>query len=98
MNELAQWEVARRLFKRFHERDPVEQRREIIKVGGLVTPTVALEVGPAVGLSYKALGDGKDYFHEFSKTNRPLVYVNSDGRQIYILEGGYEFTERGFLR
>ena len=83
------------LFEKFHGRLP--RGDELVKVGGLAVPTVGLEVGHFVGIGYKSLGDGKDYFHEFSKLNRPLIYVNPDGRQIYILKGGYRFSERGFL-
>ncbi len=58
-------------------------------------PDVALVVGNLHGLSYRAKGDGKLYFHKFN--NRPLFAVSFDGEQIYILNGGYRFTTRGIV-
>lgn len=80
------------LFERFHERDP--------RVGPKVTiaqfkPDMALEVGKFFGIAYVA--GGEIFFHKFNKRNRPLVFVSADGKQIYILKGGYRFTERGFI-
>lgn len=80
------------LFKRFHRREP--RPGDIVVVSGLEPPTVALKVGTFVGIAYRAL-DGHEFMHYF-ENNRPLVHVNSDGDQIYILGGGYRFGERGF--
>jgi hypothetical protein len=88
-------DAARRLFKRFQYREP--KGSEIVLVGGLLKPVVALEVGTAVALGYKATGDGKDYYHEF-KGRRPKVYVNAAGDQVYFLDGEYRFTDRGFIK
>ena len=83
---------ARALFKEFHGRDP--------RVGPMVTiaqhkPDVALAIGKFFGIAY--IAEGEIYFHKFNKRNRPLVFVSSDGKQIYILKGGYKFTDRGFI-
>lgn len=87
-------EIARaeKLFKSFNGRYP--RGSEIVKVGVLTRPQVAVAVGPMIGLAYRAIS-GKEFYHEF--TTRPLIYVNADGRQIYTLEGGYRFTDRGFV-
>jgi hypothetical protein len=95
MSNEAELERARRLFKSFQKRDPRGQ--ELVTVGGLVHPVVALEVGTAVAIGYKALGDGKDYYHEF-EGRRPKVLVNAAGDQIYFLGGEYLFTDRGFIK
>jgi len=86
---------ARRRFEDFHYRKPKEG--EIANIGGLIVPTLGLEVGEFIGIGYKSVGNGVEYYHEFSGRNRPLVFVNSDGRQLYILKGGYQFTRRGFV-
>ena len=67
-------------------------RNDVIRIGGLVVPTLGLAVGHLSAITYQSIGDGRTYTHNFNARNRPLVYVNSDGRQIYILEGGYKFT------
>jgi len=87
---------ARALFKSFHHREP--RPNELVLVGGLTQPTVALEVGQFLGIGYKSVGDGKDYYHDFNARNRPSVYVNPHGLQIYILGGGYRFSRWGFIR
>lgn len=86
---------ANRLFRAFQWRDA--KAGEIIEVGGLEKPAVALAVGTAISIGYKAIGDGKDYYHEF-EGNRPKVFVSADGKQVYFLGGEYTFTGRGFIR
>ena len=90
-----QYKQARALFKRFQDREP-RGDSEIIQVGGLAVPTVALAMGPVVGIGYNRIADGKDYFHRFEES-RPVLYVKSDGSQLYILAGGYRVTERGIV-
>lgn len=79
-------------FRSFHEKPP--QKGQII---GIQQKDVveALEVGQFFGIAY--IADGVKYFHRFNKSNRPRVFVSSDGKQIYILRGGYRFTDRGFI-
>lgn len=91
----AELEKAIRLFRRFQYRAP--KKDEIVEVGGLVKPAVALAVGNAVSIGYKAIGDGKDYYHEF-EGRLPKIYVNAAGDQIYFLGGQYVFTDRGFIK
>lgn len=81
-----------KLFKSFHNKDP---RGSNIVTVAMEKPDNALEVGQFFGIAY--IAGGEIYFHKFNKRNRPLVYVSSDGKQIYILKGGYRFTDRGFI-
>jgi len=92
MSEDEETERAQRLFKSFNGR--YARGSEIVRVGVLSKPQVVIAVGPLVGLAYRAIS-GTEFYHEF--TTRPLLYVNADGRQAYILEGGYRFTDRGFI-
>ena len=82
-------EKAIALFRSFQNRSP--RPGEIVEVGGLVRPACALEVGTLISVGYKALGDGKDYYHEF-EGRRPRLYVTADGRQFYGIGGEYRFT------
>lgn len=91
----ADLEKAQHLFKRFQGRYP--KAGELAEIGGLTKPVTALLVGTAVSLAYKALGDGKNYYHEF-EGNRAKVFVNAAGDQIYFVGGEYRFTERGFIK
>lgn len=85
---------ARALFKAFQYRYP--RGDEIIQIAGLEKPQLALLVGTGVSIGYKAAGNGKDYYHEFSSP-LPKLYVTADGEQAYFIGGGYRFTARGFL-
>lgn len=87
---------AARLFESFHDRAP--RGDELVQLGGFSAPVTALEIGPAISVAYRALGDGKDYYHEFSGLRRPRVFVSADGRQLYFVGGIYRFTDRGILR
>lgn len=93
-------EKAISLFRAFQYRAP--RGDEIIELGGggsngIIRPTVALLVGTAVSIGYKATGDGKDYYHEF-EGRRPRLYVNAEGDQAYFIGGEYRFTGRGFIK
>lgn len=86
---------ARALFKSFHGREP--RGGEISAVPLPREDVVVLEVGTAVGLSYRASGDGKEYYHEF-EGHRPKVFVTADGKQAFLIGGQYTFTARGFIK
>jgi len=86
---------ARALFEKFHRRAP--RGNELVRVGGTAAPYVALQVGICQSIGYRSIGDHVDYFHEFEGT-KPSLYVNETGRQIFVLDGSYRFTERGFIK
>jgi hypothetical protein len=86
------WSRATRLFKSFHEKAPKKGQIVALRQKGDIE---ALEVGQFYGIAY--IAEGKKYFHKFSSGNRPRVFVSADGKQIYILRGGYRFTDRGFI-
>jgi hypothetical protein len=56
-----------------------------------------LIVGELDLVGYRAKRDGKTerYGHHFKKNSRPLLAVTSDGKQLHIVGGQYEFTEAG---
>lgn len=93
MNWNALYKAAVKRFEAFHNRAP--KASEIVEIGG--TETVALEVGELDGIIYRVKGQKKGNIHRFNKSNRPVLFVSSDGSQAYILAGGYRFTDRGFV-
>lgn len=85
---------AQQLFRRFFQRDADEG--EIVDIATKHAETV-LVIGELDGVIYRAETDEKPLIHRFKSSDRPLLCISSDGRQIYILKGGYRFTERGFI-
>jgi hypothetical protein len=63
--------------------------------------TTGLVIGELdlIGYRTKRVGIAGDtllrYAHDFSKGSRPLLAVSSDGKQLHIVGGRYEFTEAG---
>jgi hypothetical protein len=59
--------------------------------------STGLIVGELDLVGYHARRDGKTerYGHHFKKNSRPLLAVTSDGKQLHIVGGQYEFTEAG---
>jgi hypothetical protein len=62
-------------------------------------PKVLVKIGTADGLLYTTVRDGKTerYIHEFKARSRPTFAVTPDGKQLYLLGGAYNFTERGIV-
>lgn len=81
------------LFQRFHNRAPA--KADIVTVS--FPETEALRVGELVALVYKTSEHKRPFFHRFNAKRRPLLFVSSDGTQIYTLKGAYRFTARGFV-
>jgi hypothetical protein len=59
--------------------------------------STGLIIGELDLVGYRAKRDGKTerYGHHFKKNSRPLLAVTSDGKQLHIVGGQYEFTEAG---
>ncbi len=60
-------------------------------------PDVAMEIGTVDGIMYTTVRDGEKekYIHRFKKSSRPLLAVSSDGEQLMMIGGSYQFTEKG---
>ncbi len=94
---------AKRLFRSFTGRGA--KRGDI----GVLTinDTLVMVIGKCDGILYTTVRDGKEesYIHEFGRRDgqkganprRPVLAISSDGKQAFILAGGYKFTERGFV-
>jgi hypothetical protein len=83
------------LYKKFHGKAP--PKNGVVRIG-MKAPADALEIGELDGIMYRVKGHKKAFLHRFTKTRRPLLFVSSDGKQIFVLRGAFRFTERGFLR
>lgn len=99
MNTAREIKRAEKLFRSFFDGLPPAPD-EIVKVRG--TQQICFPVGALVKIEYAPWHpvDGKTNIvlvHEFKRSDRPLLLVNSDGRQAYILKGGYRFNARGFV-
>jgi hypothetical protein len=86
---------AAKLFKKFtgHEGAVVKT----ITVPAL--PKAVAVIGKIDGILYETVRDGvtERYRHTFKKNARPLFCVTADGRQIVLIGGSYNFTERGIV-
>jgi len=62
-------------------------------------PAVGVAIGTVDGLLYSTVRDGQleRYIHKFKAADRPLLVVAPDGSQLYLVGGGYDFTERGIV-
>lgn len=86
---------AQKLFQAFHGRKP---RANDIRLMDEAEPEPVLRVGKLCAIIYEADGEeGKPYLHDFKTTDRPDLFVSSDGQQAYIVAGRYVFTDRGFV-
>lgn len=60
-----------------------------------------LVIGELDQIGYQAAREGIDggrtarYMHKFRKGSRPLLAVSTDGKQLHVVGGQYEFTEAG---
>lgn len=63
-------------------------------------PKTAIAIGELLGVAYRTKRDGvvENYFHKFNRRkSRPLLVVSPDGKQLIIVGGQYNFTERGIV-
>jgi hypothetical protein len=62
-------------------------------------PKEVVKIGTIDGVLYTTVRDGvtERYIHEFKRKARPTFAVSPDGRQLFMLGGAYNFTERGIV-
>lgn len=83
------------LYERFTGHEPEEIGR--LKIPDL--PAVVAIIGECDGVLYTTVRDGKTehYIHEFADSDKPMLAVSPDGRQLILIGGRYKFTERGIV-
>jgi hypothetical protein len=74
---------------------------ETIKAGPRSRDKTGLVFGTLDLIGYQAKREGIDggrmtrFVHKFRKSSRPLLAVSTDGKQLHIVGGRYEFTDAG---
>jgi hypothetical protein len=82
------------LYESFREKKPKR-----LKILDVKIPRVVVHVGYVEAVDYRTT-HGTElvlYNHKFAAGSRPLLCVSSDGRQLLLLGGRYQFTERGIV-
>jgi hypothetical protein len=94
-SKIVQERQAADLYTRFTGHTDIES----VSVDKPVVPDVMLVVGDVDGIMYTTVRDGvtEKYVHKFKKQCRPLFCVSHDGKQLHMLGGSYDFTERGIV-
>lgn len=92
---LSDYKRAGDLYERFTGHD-VE---ELGRVKAPPIPKVLAVIGECDGVLYTTTRDGQleKYIHEFAHKDKPLLCVSPDGGQLFLIGGGYVFTERGIV-
>lgn len=95
LSRRAKVEHAAKLYENFSGHDA----EEIISIDKPDMPDVMLRVGEIDGVMYSTVRDGvpEKYIHKFNKSCRPIFAVSHDGKQLFMLGGAYDFTERGIV-
>lgn len=72
-------------------------KAEVLTKHNLKIPKVVYKLGDCDGIAYTATRDGmvEKYYHSFKKRARPVLAVNHDGSQLYIINGSYSVNEGG---
>lgn len=62
-------------------------------------PRVGVLIGDIDGVLYTTVRDGKTekYIHQFHRDDKPAFVVSPDGKQLFLIGGAYDFTERGIV-
>jgi len=82
------------LFVGFREKQPKK-----VKVVNVTIPSAVMVVGHVDAIDYTTTHGRKTvaYRHEFADGSRPLLCASSDGRQLLLLGGRFEFEARGIV-
>lgn len=80
------------LYTSFREAKPTKLARLKVDI-----PRVVACMGHTEAIDYRTTHAGKVtlYRHKFAKGSRPLLCVSGDGKQLMLLGGRYEWTDRG---
>ena len=86
---------AAKLYESFRERAPTRIKR----IGIAGPPRIAVDIGHVEYIGYRTTHGRKLtlYQHDFAPGSRPLLCVSPDGRQLLLLGGRYQFTDRGIV-
>ena len=95
LSKRAKAEQGARLYEDFtgHDADEIETRERP------EFPDMLVVIGEVEGIIYNTVRDGvhERYIHKFKAKSRPTFCVTPEGRQLVLLDGNYDFTERGIV-
>jgi hypothetical protein len=82
-----------------YERFTGHQAEEMGRVKMPKQPRVAVCVGTLDFVGYTTVRDGRTekYIHKFKAKDKPMLCASPDGKQLLLVGGGYDFTERGIV-
>lgn len=82
-----------------YERFSGHEAEAIGKIAVQPMPKVGVAIGEVDGILYSTVRDGKleKYIHQFRRSDKPLFVVSPDGKQLFLIGGNYNFTERGIV-
>jgi hypothetical protein len=82
------------LFVGFREKQPTK-----VKVVHVSIPSAVMVIGHVDAIDYTTTHGKKTvpYRHEFNDGSRPLLCASSDGKQLLLLGGRFEFEARGIV-
>lgn len=83
-----------RLYKRFTGMEPKFLDNHSVNV-----PEVGMVIGKCDGVLYTTRRDNKTekYIHKFKGRSRPLLCSSWDGKQLFFVDGSYNFTADGII-
>lgn len=86
---------AKSLYSRFSGHDP-----EVVgKINVPPLPKTGVAIGTVDGIMYTTVRDGETqkYIHQFKHVDKPLFVVSPTGKQLFMIGGSYDFTDRGIV-
>ena len=94
-SKAAQVRRAANLYEKFSGHEAEEAGRTWVPP----IPRVGVAIGEVDFIGYTTVRDGvtEKYVHKFKPADKPLFVVSPDGKQLYMVGGGYDFTERGIV-
>lgn len=62
-------------------------------------PDAVVAIGQCDGVLYSTIRDNvaEKYIHKFKARSRPLLAASPDGKQLYLIGGSFNFTDRGIV-
>lgn len=75
------------------------EHTETVDLPWLKKNTAVTVIGKLDGVLYTTVRDGRieRYQHKFAAADAPVLCVDASGRQLFVIGGAYDFTEKGIV-